>query len=79
MGNVSFGISKLPTSTLIYFRLATSASSTIKKLCLSKSNSRIRSSFFYANLATLARAAGSEDNTFPIVANRDFKEGWFSL
>ena len=46
---------------------------------LSKSNSQICSSFLYANLATLARAAVSESNTFPVVANRDFKEGWFSL
>ena len=26
-----------------------------------------------------ARAAVSEGNTFPMLANRDFKEGWFSL
>ena len=78
MRNVSFGLSKLPISTLIYFRLATSTSSTIKKICLSKSNSRIYFSFLYANLATLARAAVVEGNTFPVVANRNFKEGWFS-
>ena len=47
MTNVSFGVSKLPIRTLIYFRLATSASSTIKKIRLSKSNSRICSSFFF--------------------------------
>ena len=52
---------------------------TIKKICLSKSNFRICSSFLYANLATLAQAAVSESNTFPIVANRNFKKGWFSL
>ena len=46
---------------------------------LLKSNSRICSSFLYANLATLAWAAVSEGNTFPIVGNRDFKQGWFSL
>ena len=76
--NVWFGASKLPTSTLTYFCLAISASSTIKKIFLSRSNSWI-CSFWDANLATHARAAVSECNTFPIVANRDFKEGWFSL
>ena len=49
------------------------------KIFLSRSNSWICSSFWDANLATHARAAVSEGNTFPIVANRDFKEGWFSL
>ena len=77
--NVWFGSSKLPTSTLIYFCLATSASSTIKKKFLSQSNSWIYSSFWDANLATHARAAVSEGSTFPILANRDFKEGWLSL
>ena len=77
--NVWFGASKLPTSTLIYFCLATSASSTIKKNFLSRSNSWISSSFWDANLTAHARAAISEGNTFPNLANRDFKEGWFSL
>ena len=75
--NVWFGASKLPTSTLIYFCLETSASSTIK-IFLSQSNSWIYSSFWNANLATHARAAVSKGNTFSIVANKDFKYGWFS-
>ena len=77
--NVWFGASQLPKSTLIYFCLVTSASATIKISFLSRSNSWICSSFWDANLATHARSAVSEGNTFPILANRNFKEGWFSL
>ena len=42
-------------------------------------SSRDRRSIPLGHLPTRARAAVSEGNTFPILANRDIKEGWFSL
>ena len=77
--NVSFRESNLPTSTLTYFCFSTSASSTVKNTVLSRNISRIFSSFWDGNRATLARTAVSEGKDFPTATNRDFKAEWFSL
>ena len=77
--NILFGVYKLPISTIIYFCLSTSASSRIKDTFLSRSNSRIFSSFWDANGATLARNAVSEGKSFPIARSIDVKAGWFGL
>ena len=69
--NVLFGASKLSTSTLIYFVEQPLLHPQLKKILVT--------CFRDANLTTHVRSAVSEGNTFSIVANRDFKEGLFSL
>ena len=64
--NVLFGVSQLPTSTLMYFCLSTSTLSTLKNTFLSGSacSTRKFSSFWDTNGATLALAAVSEGKVF---------------
>ena len=78
--NVLYGVSKLPTSTLMYFCLSTSPSSAIKTPFLSRSSSRMFAFFGDANIEQRLHGLQFQKvKGFPISTKRVFKTEWFSF